>query len=129
MSFVAPNALILGDVRLGIDTSVWYSARLSGEALQASNPAAYAEYKASSPSKWLIFQEVISIDGQKLAAATAAPTRTPVQQAVVDANVTGNRQTLKVDSFIPATMAVIYLLMLCYFKSIGGYRPLTIAEK
>lgn len=32
MSFVAPNAQVVGDVRLGADTSVWYSARVSGEA-------------------------------------------------------------------------------------------------
>ena len=36
---------------------------------------------------------------------------------------------LKFDSFIPATMAVIYLLILLYFKTIGGYRPLTIDEQ
>jgi hypothetical protein len=44
----------------------------------------------------------------------------------VDANITGNRQTLKVDSFIPATMAVVYLLVLLYFRAIGGYRPVHI---
>jgi carbonic anhydrase/acetyltransferase-like protein (isoleucine patch superfamily) len=30
--FVAPNARVVGDVRLGDGVSVWYSARLSGEA-------------------------------------------------------------------------------------------------
>lgn len=102
--------------------------RFSGEALEKANPAAYAEYKAGTPSKWLIFKEVNGIDGQKLASATAEPasTRTPVQQSVVDAYVAGNRQTLKVDSFIPATMAVIYLLLLLYFKAIGGYKPVHI---
>ena len=34
----------------------------------------------------------------------------------------GDRDTLKVDSFIPATMAVIYLGFLLYFASIGGYK-------
>ena len=33
-----------------------------------------------------------------------------------------DRKTLKADAFIPATMAVIYFLMLIYFKSIGGYK-------
>ncbi len=105
--------------------------RFSGEALQKSNPAAYAEYKAPTSSKWLVFDEVYGIDGQKLAAATElqADKRTPVQQAVVDAYITGNRQTLKVDSFIPATMALIYLLLLLYFKAIGGYKPVTIENK
>jgi hypothetical protein len=39
--------------------------RFSGEALQKANPAAYAEYKASTSSKWLFFDEVKGIDGQK----------------------------------------------------------------
>ena len=30
--------------------------------------------------------------------------------------------------FIPATMAAIYLLLLIYFKTIGGYKPVHIAE-
>ena len=102
--------------------------RFSGEALVQSSPAAYAEYKAASSSKWLVFKEVNGIDGQKLAAATAVASeaRTPVQKSVVDAYILGNRQTLKVDSFIPATMAIIYLMLLLYFRAIGGYRAVNI---
>jgi hypothetical protein len=48
---------------------------------------------------------------------------------VVAADIQGNRKTLKVDSFIPAAMAVAYLLLLLYFKAIGGYRPLGVDEK
>jgi MFS transporter, DHA2 family, metal-tetracycline-proton antiporter len=104
--------------------------RFSGEALQASNPAVYAEYKAATPSQWLFFGEVHGLDGQKVTAATAKATdqRTPAEKAAVDAYVTGNRRTLKVDSFIPATMAAIYLCLFLYFKSIGGYKPVHIGE-
>ena len=38
----------------------------------------------------------------------------------------GDRETLKADAFIPAVMAVIYLLLLLYFKAIGGYKPVRI---
>lgn len=104
--------------------------RFAGEELTKANPAAYAEYKAATPSKWLIFDSVNGIDGQKLEAAKKidAKDRTPAQTAVVEADVTGARRTLQADSVIPATMAVIYLLLLLYFKAIGGYRPVTIAE-
>lgn len=103
--------------------------RFSGEALQQANPAIYAQYKAPTPSKWLVFQEVTGIDGQKLEAVNALPAdkRTPEQQTVVDSYITGNRKTLKVDSFIPATMACIYLLLLVYFKTQGGYKVIRIA--
>ena len=33
------------------------------------------------------------------------------------------------DSFIPAAMAVIYLLLFVYFKTIGGYKPVHLAEE
>ncbi|HWN97348.1 MAG TPA: MFS transporter [Methylomirabilota bacterium] len=105
--------------------------RFAGEALQQSNPAAYAQYKAEKPSKFLIFSEVNGLDGTKLADAqkVAVSERTPEQQAVAEASIAGDRKTLKADSFIPAGMAVIYLLLLLYFKAIGGYKPLHIVEE
>jgi hypothetical protein len=48
---------------------------------------------------------------------------------VVEADIRGDRRTLVTDSYIPAAMAVIYLGLLIYFKSIGGYRPLKIHEQ
>jgi len=105
--------------------------RFAGETLQTVNAAAYTEFKAATPSQWLFFGEVHGLDGQKLDAATKTEVakRTPTQQAAVDAYITGNRKTLKVDSFIPATMAAIYLCLFLYFKAIGGYRPVRIGEE
>ena len=104
--------------------------RFSGEGLRQANAAVYEQYKAAAPSKWLVFEEVHGIDGQKLAAASAvaADKRTPEQKVVVDSYVAGNRTTLQVDSFIPATMAAVYLLLIFYFKTQGGYRPVTITD-
>jgi MFS family permease len=48
---------------------------------------------------------------------------------VQEASITGDRETLRADSFIPLSMAVIYLLMLLYFKSKGGYKAITIEEQ
>jgi hypothetical protein len=47
----------------------------------------------------------------------------------VEADQQGDRRTLKADSLIPATMAVIYLILLVYFKSIGGYKVLSLDGK
>ena len=60
--------------------------------------------------------------------AEKAADLTPAQQTVVDADIVGNRKTLKVDSFIPLAMAGIFLFLIFYFKSIGGYRPLKVDE-
>ncbi len=103
--------------------------RFSAEALQATDAATYEQVKAKDPSKFLIFGEVQAIDGAKLSEAQklAAEDRSPAQKAIVAASIAGDRRTLKADAFIPATMAVIYLLMLIYFKSIGGYKPVHLA--
>ena len=55
--------------------------------------------------------------------------RTEEEKKVLEAVVRGDRKTLVADSAIPATMAVIYLLLLLYFKSIGGYKPVHIGQE
>ena len=54
---------------------------------------------------------------------------TDAEVKVHKASIEGDKRTLKADSFIPGAMAVIYLLILLYFKSIGGYKPVTIGER
>jgi MFS family permease len=103
--------------------------RFAAEELKTTNPAVYETVKAEKPSKFLFFSEVNAIDGTKLAAAKEAKERTPEQKAIVEADQKGDRKTLKADSAIPAGMAVIYLLILLYFKSIGGYKPLKLEEE
>jgi hypothetical protein len=58
----------------------------------------------------------------------ALATLSPEEKAILDASISGDRKTLRVDSFVPAAMAVIYLLILIYFKAIGGYKPIHIGE-
>jgi hypothetical protein len=102
--------------------------RYAGEELQQANPAVYAQYKAESPSKFLIFSAVNGLDGKKLGEVKSTPKdqRTPEQKTVADSDLKGDRRTLVTDSLIPATMAAIYLLLLLYFKAIGGYKPVHI---
>jgi MFS family permease len=100
--------------------------RFTAEHLQATAPAVYEQYKAPTPSRFLFLDEVHGLDGTKLSAAQTAATKTPEQQMVADASILGDRETLRADAFIPAVMAVVYLLLLLYFKTIGGYAPLSI---
>ncbi|HUR46758.1 MAG TPA: MFS transporter [Candidatus Saccharimonadales bacterium] len=102
--------------------------RFAGEALRQTSPAVYDQYKVAEPKGWLVFDKVQALDGKKLGEVKAADPskRTADQQAVVEADMKGDRKTLRADSFIPATMAVIFLLLLLYFKSIGGYKPVHI---
>jgi MFS family permease len=105
--------------------------RFASEALAKVDPALAAEWKGTGdPSKFLTFAPVQSIDPARLEEAKGVPAakRTPAQATVVAADIEGNRKTLKVDSFIPALMAVCFLFLIFYFKAIGGYRPLTVDE-
>jgi MFS family permease len=105
--------------------------RFAGEALQKADAAIYAEYKAETPSTFLNLAstEAYGLDGKKLAAAKEATEKTPAQQLVVEADQQGDRATLKADAYIPLTMAVIYLLLMIYFKAIGGYKIVRMDEQ
>jgi MFS family permease len=120
------SAGLVGSPGLG-----YFKDRFAGEALAASNPALYDEYKAEKPSRFLpiVFPEARGLDGKKLGDVQQAVrnnTATDQQKIVQQANIQGDRNTLKADSVIPATMAVVYLGLLLYFKSIGGYKPVHI---
>ena len=100
--------------------------RFTAEHLQTTAPAIYEQYKAPTPSKFLFLEEVHGLDGTKLSEAQQAATKTPEQQTVVQASIIGDRETLKADSFIPLAMAIIYVGLFFYFRSIGGYRAVHI---
>ena len=122
--------------------------RFSGEALQKTNPTAFAEYKAEKPTKFLFFADASGLDGKKLGAvqdklnaaraelakagnldsSAALAKLTPTEKSVHEASIMGDRNTLKADAFIPAIMAAIYLGLLLYFKAIGGYKTVTIGQ-
>jgi MFS family permease len=103
--------------------------RFTAEHLQSTNPALYEQYKAPTPSRFLFLEEVHGLDGTKLSEAQTAAVRTPDQQIVAAASIMGDRETLKADSYIPAVMALVYLLLFLYFKTIGGYKTVHIESR
>jgi MFS family permease len=120
--------------------------RFASAELEKANPAVYAQYKVAEPKGWLFFGKVTAIDGKKLGevqgklqkareeltkAGVADPKAaleklTPEERIVHESSIKGDRRTLVADSFIPAAMALIYLVILLYFKAIGGYKPVHI---
>jgi MFS family permease len=100
--------------------------RFTAEHLSATAPAIYDQYKATVPSRFLFLDEVYGLDGTKLSAAQTAAAKTPEQQIVASASIVGDRETLKADAYIPAVMALVYLLLFLYFKAIGGYKTVHI---
>ena len=54
-------------------------------------------------------------------ATIPADERTPAQQVVGAADLYGGKMALRYTALIPATMAICYLILILYFRSIGGY--------
>jgi hypothetical protein len=100
--------------------------RFTADHLVATAPAVYEQYKSPVPSRFLFFNEVHGLDGTKLSEAQRAAVKTPDQQTVAAASIVGDRETLKADSFIPAAMAAVYLVLFLYFRAIGGYKTVQI---
>ncbi len=120
------SAGLIGSAGLG-----YAKDRFTGEELKKTNTALYEKVKSEKPSAFLFFGDATGVDGQKLGAAQKAKgdkKATAEDIAICDADIQGSRKTLVADSFIPAIMAAIYLAILLYFKSIGGYKPVTIDE-
>ncbi len=118
------SAGLIGSAGLG-----YAKDRYASEALQQADTGVYEEYKDSKPSRFLFFEEVYGLDSQKVGEAKDLDEekRSGAQQLVVESSIQGDRKTLIADSFIPGTMAVIYLALMLYFKSIGGYRTVHLA--
>jgi MFS family permease len=118
------SAGLVGSKGLG-----YFKDRYSGEEVAKVDPALFEKYKADKPSKFLVFPPATALDGKLLGEAKDAKPRTEEQQKVVEADIRGDRRTLVTDSLIPAAMAAIYLGLLLYFKSIGGYKAVKIHEQ
>ena len=104
--------------------------RFAAEELKSQDAALFEEYKAEKPSSVLSIKglEIFGLDGTKLAEAKDAENPTEAQKKVVAADRIGDRRTLEADSYIPAAMAIVYLLIFIYFRLIGGYKPVNIDE-
>ena len=110
--------------------------RFTSEELKETNAALYEDSKAEKPSDFLGIKssEIYPVEGSKLSAAKKAvgdakktgDTPDSNMLAIVEADQRGDRRTLKADSYIPGAMAVIYLLLLLYFRSQGGYKVVSI---
>jgi len=114
--------------------------RFAGEALKSANPAVFEEYKSEKPSTFLFLEPAYGLDGKKfgdinkkIEQNNSDPDKqvplTAEEKLVSESSITGDRNTLKADAFIPAAMALVYLGLILYFMSIGGYKAALIEEK
>jgi MFS family permease len=116
--------------------------RFSAEELSRNNPAVYEQIKVKEGKGFLIFGAAAGFDGTKLeevkgrlakaregdvTSEVALSRLSATDRQIIESGIVGDRKTLRADSFIPAIMAIIYLGILAYFKSIGGYKAVKIS--
>ena len=100
----------------GIGYTQDYSA---SQKLQELSPSAYKQVASPEENRFLLFPPVRGLDGAQVAKLT--PT-SPVFEDVQKAEIFGKQQALKITAIVPAAMAVGYLILLIYFRAIGGYK-------
>jgi MFS family permease len=93
--------------------------RFASQELRNVDSSVYAQVKSDEPNQFLIFPPVEGFDGTKVA---DLPKDSTAANAVKQAIEYGRVMALKVTAAIPATMAVGYLILLVYFRAIGGYK-------
>lgn len=117
------SAGLLGGPGIGYNQDFYASKDLKEKA-----PAVYEEYKSDSKNGFLVFPEIQGLDGSKVGAVRGkdAQARTPEETQVHEADLHGGRMALKITALIPTTMALLYLFLIFYFKSKGGYKQVHI---
>ena len=126
------------------------------EDLKASAPSTFARYASADPVKaWgyeyqpIIPERLNAANSIEIAADGSAVDTSPIadseiiqdedKQLLIDnvaedvpavkaSNIAGGRQALRLTAYVPAAMAVGYLILLVYFRAIGGYRVITLSE-
>jgi MFS family permease len=117
------SAGLLGGPGIGYNQDYFASKDLREKA-----PEVYAEYKSDTKNSFLFFPEIQGLNGSKVGAVRekAADARTVPETQVHDADLHGGRMALQITAALPATMAIIYLLLILYFKGRGGYKQVHI---
>jgi hypothetical protein len=91
----------------------------ASEKLQQLSPSAYKQVASAEENRFLFFPPVHGLDGTEVAKLS---NESPVYEDVQQAEIFGKQQALKITAFVPAAMAVGYLILLLYFRAIGGYK-------
>jgi MFS family permease len=127
------SAGLLGGPGIGYQQDYFASNKLKAE-----SPATFERYVSKEHNQFLFFPEISGLDGAKvgvleetIAAKKAADKPLTAEEAsdadlVLGARLYGGRMALRWTAAIPATMAVLYLLLVVYFKSTGGYKQVTL---
>jgi len=119
------SAGFLGNPAIGYQQDYFASAKL-----RAIAPETYERFRAPEERSFLWFRPVAGLDGKKvgdlLDKVRQNKPLTPEEQVdfkfVESARIHGGQMALTKTAYIPAAMAVGYLILVIYFRAKGGYK-------
>jgi MFS family permease len=117
----------------------YFQDKYASENLRNQSEELYLATRADTSKRFLFWGEVSGLDGQKVGEVTKryhelrrrewegekiteADKLSPTEQKIFDANLFGGRMALKRTAYVPAMMAVGYLILVIYFRAKGGYK-------
>jgi MFS family permease len=114
---------LLGATGIGYVQDYYATRQLAQQA-----PALHQQYAAPGEKGFLLFPKTTGLDGIKVGEIQnkAENELTADEKTVRAAVIHGGRMSLKWTAIVPLAMAVGYLLLLLYFRSVGGYRQVQI---
>jgi MFS family permease len=114
---------LLGTPGIGYIQDYYAAGKLSQE-----SPPLYQTYAAADKKRFLVFPETTGLDGFKVGPimAKADGELSEPEKTVRSAVIYGGRMSLQWTALVPAIMALGYLLLILYFKAIGGYKQVHI---
>jgi MFS family permease len=116
----------LDGTKVGILEQDHQIADLDKEIAETTNPAKKAELKLAKEE--IAKDENAKLETPKLKAwwEGAAPEAKQDYPRIEEASLFGGRMALRLTAAVPATMAVLYLLLILYFRLQGGYKKVEI---
>ncbi len=95
----------------------------------------YERFIAEQPTSFLFFPPTDALDGKKVGevknikSAEGIEALTEEQRKLFEASMNGGQRALLWTAAVPAAMAIGYLILILYFRSIGGYKPEHIGDE
>lgn len=117
------SAGLLGGPGIGYMQDVAASGKL-----KALNGSLYEQYIAQEQNSFLFFPPTDALDGKKVGEIKNLKTEEGYdalnedQKKVFDASMYGGQRALFWTAAVPTLMAIGYLILIIYFRSIGGYK-------
>ena len=103
--------------------------------LDEEYPAVHQEYVSDRKQGFLLFREIAGLDGAKVGAlleknpAELSATETEERAILEEASIRGGQSAFRWTALVPLTMALGFLLLIFYFRSLGGYKAIQLEKE